>query len=225
MIALDIFCLVIVVIFLLQGLWYGFLKGLFFLIAWGAAAAGAYFCYDILADALIQVVDLGTTTIRIASIAIGFLVPFITLNIVGRLLHGAISKTAFSIPNRLLGLLLGLLKAIILCTVILTVVHILPLTGSWEQGRSESISYGLYLQELEFFGFDTKQPDIKGFVAEKAEQAVESATEKAAEAAENAVNEATEKTMDAAGKATDKAIEKASEKVQNVKENVTGTKK
>lgn len=211
MIALDIVCLAVVIIFVLQGLWYGFLKGIFFLAAWIVAAFSSYFCSDFLSDFIASVLDIAPTTNYIICISLGFLVPFIALNIIGRLLHGAVSKTVFSIPNRLLGLLIGLIKATILCTVILTIVHMLPLTGSWEEGRKESISYGLYLQELKLFGFDTKQPDIKGFVAEKAESAVENAKKTATEAVEKTVEGA----VDAAKSSAENAVESAKEKAKN----------
>lgn len=188
MIVLDIVCLVITIILVLQGLWYGFLKGLFFLIAWVAAAAGAYFCYDIFGNFIASIFNISNTTNHIACIAIGFLVPFVLLNIAGRLLHGAISKTMFSIPNRILGILLGLIKACICCSMILTIVHILPLTGSWEQGRNESIAYSLYLKELTFFGFDTKQPDLTDFVTGKASNAKNATADSTKVNASNAKN-------------------------------------
>lgn len=214
MTALDIFCLIIVGILALQGLWYGFLKGLFFLVAWVAAAFGAYFSYDLLGNFMIGTFDLSSTTIHVICIAVGFLLPYILLTILGRLLHGAVSKTVFSIPNRLLGVLLGLVKAAILCTIIITIIHILPLTGSWEEGRNASISYALYLQELQMFGFDTKQPDIKGFVAEKAESAVENAKKTATDAVEKTVEDAVDAAKNSAEKAVESAKEKAKEAVK-----------
>ena len=73
----------------------------------------------------------------------------------------------------------------------------LPLTSSWDKARKESISYNLYLQELELFGIDNTPPDIKGIVKEKANTAIENTEKKIKESAEkaveNSVKKATEK--------------------------------
>lgn len=197
MTALDIFCLVLCSLLLLQGIWYGFLKGLLFILAWVAAAVGAYFSYDILGGFISGIFEWSSVSIKIVCIAIGFLVPFLLFSILGRYLHKAITNTMLNLPNRLLGALLGLFKSLIICTFILTIVHLLPLTSSWDKARKESISYNLYLQELELFGIDNTPPDIKGIVKEKANTAIENTEKKIKESAEkaveNSVKTATEK--------------------------------
>ena len=193
MIALDIFCLVICGILLLQGIWYGFLKGLFFIVAWCTAAVGAYFSYDILGSFLSGIFEWNQTTIRILCIAIGFLIPFLLFSILGRFLHKAITNTVLNLPNRFLGALLGLFKSILICSFILTIVHILPLTSSWEQARQKSVAYNLYLQELTLFGIDNTAPDIKGFVKEKTNIAIENTEQKIKESAKEIVKESVEK--------------------------------
>lgn len=193
MTALDIFCLIICSLFLLQGIWYGFLKGLFFLIAWVAAVLGAYFSYDLLGDFLTGIFEWSDLTIRFICLAIGFLVPFLLFSILGRFIHKAVSSTALNLPNRLLGAFLGLFKSILICTFILTIVHFLPLTSSWDTARQNSNSYKLYLQELALFGIDNTPPDIKGIVKEKTNTAIEKAEEKIKETAENAITESIQK--------------------------------
>ena len=46
--AIDIVCLVIILFLMLLGLWQGFFRGIFRLIAWAAGIAGAYFASDLL---------------------------------------------------------------------------------------------------------------------------------------------------------------------------------
>lgn len=166
MITIDIICLFIVGVLLLQGIWYGFVKGLLFILGWVAAGAGAYFSYSVFGDSLEYLFSISGTTSRILSIFLGFIIPFLLFSFLGRFLHGIIKGSILGLPNRILGALLGLMKAVILCSIVMTIVHLVPLSGSWEEGRANSIAYKVYLKELKFFNFDTKRPDIKGIVQE-----------------------------------------------------------
>ena len=193
MTTLDIICSVLCGILLLQGIWYGFLKGLFFIFGWISALLGAYFGYDYLGSILVETFSFTPIATKIISLAIGFLLPFLLFGILGRYLHKAISKSFLSVPNRIFGALLGLFKAILICSFILTVVHLLPLSGSLETAKNNSFSYRIYKKELSLFGIENKTPDIKGFVKEKANVAIDSAGTKIKKTATKALEETTEK--------------------------------
>lgn len=193
---LDICCLIISGLLLIQGLWYGFLKGLLFIIAWGAAIVGAYFSNDLLSDAVKGSFNIDGSVASIVCIAVGFLVPFLLFSILGRVSHHLVSKSILSLPNRLLGGLVGAFKAVIACSLILTIVHFLPLVGSWKTGRQESVSYQAYLYELDLLGIDHSVPELKSLIEDKAE----TASDGVKEAVKDIRNESVEKMRDSAKK-------------------------
>jgi len=49
---IDIVCLVIILFFTLIGIWHGFLRGIFRLLAWAAAIAGAYFANSLFSETI-----------------------------------------------------------------------------------------------------------------------------------------------------------------------------
>ncbi len=213
MITIDIVCLIILGIFLLQGLWYGFLKGLFYIIAWGAAVLGAYFSYDFLGSFFTETFNWSNDVTHICCLALGFLIPFIGFSILGKFLHEVISKSFLSLPNRLLGALIGVLKAVIILSFILTIVHLLPLSGEWEKARANAVSYNLYIKELEFLGIETFKNDIAGFVKNKTNEA----SEKIKESTEKVLNDAVESAKQSAVESVKNVLSDSLSSIANAK--------
>ena len=200
---LDICCLIISGLLLIQGLWYGFLKGLLFIIAWVAAIVGAYFSNDVLSGAVSSSFGLDGAVASIICIAVGFLVPFLVFSILGRVSHHFVSQSFLSLPNRLLGGVVGALKAVIACSLILTIVHFLPLVGSWKVSRQNSVSYQAYLYELDLLGIDHSVPELKSLIEDKAEAASDGV-------------------KDAVREIRDESVDKMRDSAKKVMENVAG---
>ena len=146
---IDIVCLVCVLVLTLIGVWRGFLKDLFRLIAWVAAIAGAYFANDLLADTISKNLDISGFTVTLVCICIGFLIPFITLFMIGHFVQKSIEKTTVGKVNRIFGGLFGAFQAWIICAIFLSILHILPVTGNLQESRNESIAYSFYKFNLE----------------------------------------------------------------------------
>ena len=119
---IDIFCLVCVLILTLIGVWRGFLKDLFRLFAWAAALAGAYFAQDLIADTLATNLEISGFTVKLLCICIGFLVPFITLFMIGHFVQKAVADTPVGKVNRILGGILGACKGWIICFIFLSIL-------------------------------------------------------------------------------------------------------
>ena len=58
--SIDIVCLVLIIFFMLIGIWHGFLRGIFRLLAWAAAIAGAYFANNLLSDTISSTLQTST---------------------------------------------------------------------------------------------------------------------------------------------------------------------
>ena len=243
MIWIDIVCIVCIVIFALLGLWRGILRSIFRFLAWAGAIVGAYLSQSLFADTIATNLELSGFSVTLICICIGFLIPFLAFSFIGHIVHKAISETAVSKVNRIFGAVLGLLKALIICFAFLSVLHILPVSGSLKDARDSSISYAVYKGTLELMGFSSGEVDLIGAAERKAEElsreitdkAVEKAKETATQAAEDAKNAAEEtakqaiddakaKTAKAIDEATDAALKKATETADGVKD-AAGTAK
>lgn len=235
---IDIVCLVCIVLFTLLGLWKGMLKSIFRLCAWAGGIFGAYVAQGLLANTIATNLELSPFSVRLVCICIGFLVPFLAFLFMGRLANKAVSGTAISKLNRGLGAFLGAIKAYVVCFVFLSILHILPVTGSFKDSRDNSGSYSLYKWNLEVMGFSSEEVDLVGMAEKKAtelskeitDKAVEKAKEEATQAAEavkdsfaqaaeaikDSIDKAAKAAADSATAATKKALKKARKKAKRV---------
>ena len=72
--AIDIVCLVIILLLMLLGLWHGFFRGIFRLMAWAAGIAGAYFACGLLANFISGLLQTSAFSTKLVCMCIGFLV-------------------------------------------------------------------------------------------------------------------------------------------------------
>lgn len=214
---IDIVCLVIVLVLTLIGVWRGFLKDLFRLIAWAAAIAGAFFANDLLAGVVSRNLDINGFTVTIICICIGFLVPFLTLFMIGHFVQKSIAKTSVGKVNRIFGGIFGLFQAWVICFVFLTILHILPVTGSLHDTRNDSIAYSFYKFNLETLGFSSEEPDLIGMAEKKATELSKEITDKAVEKVKESTAEAAEQAKEAAEKATKDAVDNAKNAAKDAK--------
>lgn len=214
MVWIDIVCLVCIAIFALFGAWKGLLKSVFHLCAWVFAIVGAYLAQDFLGDFISSNLEMNGFTVTLVCICIGFLVPFLAFSFIGHVVHKAVSDSAISGVNRLLGALLGVVKATIICFVFLSILHILPVSGGLKDARDESVSYAAYKFSLETMGFPSEEIDLVGMAERKADELTQEiadkAMEKAAEAAKEGAEQAVKSVKETAAGAADAVKEKAS---------------
>lgn len=224
---IDIFCLVCVLILTLIGVWRGFLKDLFRLFAWAAALAGAYFSQDLLADTLASNLEISGFTVKLLCICIGFLVPFVSLFIIGHFVQKATEDTPIGKINRILGGLFGACKGWIICFIALSILHIIPVTGGLKDTRNDATAYSFYKFNLEMLGFSSEEPDLIGMAEKKATELSKEITDKAVEKVKETTAEAAEQAKEAAVKAVadakDSLMKKAEEKVDAAVEKAKGT--
>lgn len=205
---IDIVSLVLVAIMLLLGLWRGFIRGIFRIIAWLAAFAGAFLANRFLADTVagFGFSEFSTTIICICG---GFLVPFLALLFASHLINNAVSDTVVGKVDRILGGLFGIIKAILIIFVILTIFHVMPFGGVLKDLRDTSVSYDIYKTSLEAMGYSSEPVDLVGAAERKASEITENLVNKASEKASEAAEKATDIAKDAAEKATNAAVEAA----------------
>lgn len=224
---IDIISLVVIAIFLLFGLWHGLLRGIFRLLAWFAAAAGAYFAAKFFAD---TVAEFGFShfSATIICICAGFLIPFLALLFTSHMINRAVSDTVVGKVDRILGAFFGLVKATLVLSLVLSILHVMPFGGTVQETRDTSVSYTLYKSALESLGYSTEPVDLVGAAERKAseltEKMVNKASEKAEEVAKETVDKATVAAKEAAEKAVKNAAKEAAEKLAPAAEKATEAK-
>lgn len=217
---IDIFCLVCILILTLIGIWRGFLKDLFRLIAWAAALAGAYFAQDLLADIIATNLEITGFTVRLVCICIGFLVPFILLFMIGHFVQKSIANTSAGKLNRILGGILGACKAWVICFIFLSILHILPVSGDLKETRNNATAYNFYKFNLELFGFSSEEPDLLGIAEKKATEFSKEITDKAVEKVKGTTTQAAEQAKDAAVQAAKDAVSNAKDVASEAKDSL-----
>ena len=213
--AIDIVCLVIILFLMLLGLWYGFFRGLFRLIAWAAGIVGAYFACDLLSDFVSNTLQASAFSTKLVCMCIGFLVPFLLFLFVGRFLQHITENTTVGKADRILGGIFGVIKALLICFVLLTILHLFPFGGIIPETRDNAFAYDAYKATLELMGYSSKPVNLLDVAEKKANEITKSITDKAAEKASEAAKEAANKASEAAKEATDKATEAAKESVKD----------
>ena len=214
---ISIFCLVCVLVFTLIGLWRGFLKDLFRLFAWAAALAGAYFAQDLLAETISTNLEISGFMVSLVCICLGFLVPFITLFMIGHFVQKAVADSPVGKVNRILGGLLGACKGWVICFIALSILHILPVSGGLKDTRNEANAYRLYKFNLELLGFSSEEPDLIGMAEQKATELSKEITDKAVEKVKESTAEAAEQAKEAAEKAAKDAVDNAKNAAKDAK--------
>ena len=216
--AIDIVCLVIILFLMLLGLWHGFFRGIFRLIAWAAGILGAYFACGLLADFISSTLQASAFSTKLVCMCIGFLVPFLFFLFVGHFLQHITEGTTVGKADRILGGIFGVIKALLICFVLLTILHLFPFGGIIPETRDNAFAYDAYKATLELMGYSSEPVDLLEVAEKKASEVVKNATDKAAE-------KAAEAAKDAADKAVEKATEAAKETVKGAVSNAVDSLK
>lgn len=212
---IDIISLVLITLLTLLGLWHGFLRGIFRLLAWAAGVIGAYFATDLLSEFVSKILETSDFSTGLVCKCIGFIVPFLLLLFIGHLVNKAIKGTVASKTNRILGGVFGAIKAIIIMFVILTILHILPFGGAIIDARDNSTSYTVYKACLKFAGYSTEPIDLMGIAEDKASSITKSITEKAADKASDIAKDVTDQVVEKATNTAKEAASNAAKKALN----------
>ena len=227
--AIDIVCLIIILFLMLLGLWYGFFRGIFRLIAWAAGIVGAYFACDLLSDFISNTLQASAFSTKLVCMCIGFLVPFLLFLFVGRFLQHITENTTVGKADRILGGIFGVIKALLICFVLLTILHLFPFGGIIPETRDNAFAYDAYKATLELMGYSSKPVNLLDVAEKKANEITKSITDKAAEkaseAAKEAADKATEVVKESAKEAADKAAEVAKESVKDAVDSLKSTAK
>lgn len=221
--SIDIVCLIIILFFTLIGVWHGFLRGIFRLLAWALGIAGAYFVNSHFASTISESLQTSSFSTTLVCICLGFLIPFLSLLFISHIVNKAITGTVAGKADRILGGVFGVIKALLICFVLLTILHILPFGGVVQETRDDAIAYSAYKGTLETMGYSSEPLDLVGVAERKATEFTKNmankATEKAAEVAKEKVNEAiqeaSEKAADAAKESVQKALDSAMEQISD----------
>ena len=219
--AIDIVCLIIILFLMLLGLWYGFFRGIFRLIAWAAGIVGAYFACDLLSDFISSTLQASAFSTKLVCMCIGFLVPFLLFLFVGRFLQHITENTTVGKADRILGGIFGVIKAFF---VLLTILHLFPFGGIIPETRDNAFAYDAYKATLELMGYSSKPVNLLDVAEKKANEITNSITDKAAEKASEA-DKATEVVKESAKEAADKAAEVAKESVKDAVDSLKSTAK
>lgn len=213
---IDITCLTILIIPALIGLYRGFLRSIFRIVAWILGIVGSYCSHLFLSDIIIDNFDISSGVAKIIALILGFVIPFTIAQLVGHFLHTAVSHSFISKPNRILGALFGIIKGLVVCFLLLSIMHILPLKeGAVFNMRETAFAYEAYKESLNWMGYPTEQSKLiqkaEKKAAEISKEITEKATDKAVENAGDFADMAKNAAINAAEKAVEKVVEKASE--------------
>lgn len=212
---IDIVCLVLVFFFTMLGVWHGFLRGIFRLVAWAGAIAGAYFANKFLFDTVADLLQASRFSTSLVCICIGFLPPFLLFLFISHMVNKAINGTVAGRVDRFLGGAFGAVKALLICFVLLTILHILPFGGVLHEKRDSAMAYSAYKCALKLFGYSIEPVDLVGVAERKASEFTQSLTNKASEKATEIATEASEKAGEVAKEAVKEATDRVSEAAQN----------
>ena len=227
--AIDIVSLVIILLLMLLGLWHGFFRGIFRLIAWAAGIAGAYFACGLLANFISDLLQTSAFSTKLVCMCIGFLVPFLVFLFIGHFLQRITQGTTVGKADRVLGGIFGVIKALLICFVLLTILHLFPFGGIIPETRDNAFAYSAYKASIEMMGYSSQPVNLLEVAEQKASEITKSITDKAAEkaseAAKEAADKATEAVKESAKDAADKATEVAKESVKNAVDSLKNTAK
>ncbi len=208
---IDIVCLAFITLMILIGVWHGLFRGIFRLLAWAAAIAGAYFANKLFAVSVADSLSCSGFSASLICLCVGFLIPFLALLFAGHVGNKFISDTIVSKVDRILGAIFGAIKAVMIIFVVLTVMHVLPFGGVIKETRDTAVAYSLYKGTLETLGYSSDPIDLVDVAEKKATEITKTMTDKAAEKASEVAKEAADKATEAAKEAVSKAADEAKE--------------
>ena len=186
---IDIFCGSLLLILIGLGAFFGLAKTIIHLIAWIGGGLGAFYASEILTPFLINNFNFSETTVVILTRVLGFLLPFFSLRIFGHFINKFI-KRLFSLLNSLGGGFFGLIKGLIPCLILLSTLHLLPLSGKLQTERNQSKAYTIYVYALNKTGASERIQDVKKSVTESVQEKVnEKINEKINETVQEKINE------------------------------------
>ena len=217
---IDIFCLTFIVLFFCLGLWSGLIKSLFHIAAWGSGAVVAYFAYDWFGRLIHANIRVEETTLKIFCLILGFVIPFLFLLFLGRIITYWIKSTSLSTVNRFLGGLLGIVKAVILCLLLLTLLHLLPLSGDLRKMRNEAIAYDYYCSLLKLADYESDADKLHDSIVDKVKNTAQKATDNAFKKAEQGAVEAKENVVESVSEKAQHLEKKSKEKLSQIPEKV-----
>ncbi|MCQ2096399.1 MAG: CvpA family protein [Fibrobacter sp.] len=213
---LDLVSLILILVLSILGIWNGFLRGIFRLMAWIAGIVGAYNANNILSHFFRETMGFSEFSTTLVCYAVGFLVPFLILLFIGHMLQKSISDTSFGTLDRVLGGIFGFIKGSLIWFALFSILHIMPFGESLLATRDASFSYRAYRSTLEIMGFSSEPIDLVDVAEKKASDIVEKATDKATEAAKEVVKDAAK---DAAKATVDETRKSVQEKAANPAKN------
>ena len=205
---LDIVSLVFLLFITIVGIWHGFLRSIFRLMAWIAGIVGAYNANNILSHFFRETMGFSEFSTTLVCYAVGFLVPFLVILFIGHILKKTLAETSFGTVDRLLGGVLGFLKGTLVWFALFSILHIMPFGQSLLATRDESFSYSVYKSTLETLGYSSEPIDLVEMAEKKAADIVEKTTDKATEAAKEAAKDLSKEAASAALEETRKALGK-----------------
>ena len=224
--AIDIVCLVIILLLMLLGLWHGFFRGIFRLLAWAAGIAGAYFACGLLANFISGLLQTSAFSTKLVCMCIGFLVPFLVFLFIGHFLQRITQGTTVGKADRVLGGIFGVIKALLICFVLLTILHLFPFGGIIPETRDNAFAYSAYKASIEMMAYrrliSQYHPDK---MAGAAEELREQAEKKASEVVKNATDKAAEKASEVAKDAADKAVDAAKDAAKDAVDSLKNSAK
>ena len=141
---IDIICLSLIIIFSLLGFISGFVKSFFKLLAWILGFVGAYFAFDLFGAFIYSNIEISMLSLRLICWIAGFLIPFISMQILCYFLNRIISKSFFSSFNRIGGLAFGFFKSLIACCLLLSVIHLIPAIHDFKEKRDAAVASQVY---------------------------------------------------------------------------------
>lgn len=163
---IDIFCGSVLLILGGLGAYFGLVKTLVHLLAWVGGGVGVFYAPEFVEPFLARNLDVSETALMIFSRVVGFLLPFLSLRILGHFVNKFV-KRHFSLANALGGGLLGLVKGAIPCLILLSTLCLLPLSGNLKSQRDASFAYGVYTGLLHSSGAGDAIRDAKDSVERK----------------------------------------------------------
>jgi len=142
----DTIVFALIAIFMIIGVMQGFIVSVLYLGAWIVGIISAWLFSGTLGIMLrTNIEGLAPLVSMCLGAFLAFLLPFLIIRIAAAVANFFIKRSSpLTLVNRILGGVFGILKGIAVATIILTVVHFLPVQGSLKQARENSFAYSIY---------------------------------------------------------------------------------
>lgn len=132
----DLVILIVLALSVAVSLFRGFVKEVFSILVWVAAAFAAFQASPMLAEALMPHVDVPSARTIIAFVAV-FVLVLIVGGLVNYLVGQVVEKTGLSATDRLFGGLFGLARGLVIVLIAVMLARITPFPNDpwWQQSR------------------------------------------------------------------------------------------